>query len=307
MKSNIFFFVITFISTIANAQFNQSIGDKVKNKSQSKLENRVDNKIDNGIDNALNKFEGLFKKKNKKKSNNQSKEDQETENSSNYESQNTGDSQNLSNTNMFGSNINLEYKFDGNYDLELEHTDKSGKINTLTMQLFFTKTGKYYANKVNMAEKNQANLSTIAVYDIEQMKIYTLMETSGMKTGTQSNFDTKTDNYENTQHTQFQKTNETKIILGKKCTKYIAEDDAYDYEYWLTTDTEVSQQEMFSSIWSQNKQMNKTPEIPNKAFVMELVGKNKANSEKTVMKVVKLNLTKQSSISTSGYKFFSTN
>lgn len=287
------------ISLSVSAQV-PNIGKKIENKTKQKVNERVDRKIDQSIDKSLDKLEdpNTYKKS---------------------DSTSTDDAPPSSETNSIfksgnKSNILNEYQFSQDVLMEMESFDKKGKSNGINnMRMLFNDNGEYFGGEMIVNDKGSASSMGVNIYDWKNNQMISLINNGGMKFGmvidmkAAANSIPEADTEENTsQETSFKKTGKTKTILGYLCEEYHAENEETLTEVWIAKDVKINMGNAFQYISENSKgKKNKMsyPESTPEGFMMETISVNKKNNEKTRMTVVELNENKNTTVSTSGYKF----
>jgi hypothetical protein len=289
------------LSFALNAQI-PNIGKKIENKTKQKVNERVDRKIDQTIDKSLDKIEdpNTYKKSD---STNTDEIPTQTETNTNsiFKSGNK-------------SNVLNEYQFSQDVLMEMESFDKKGKSNGINnMRMLFNDNGEYFGGEMIVNDKGTSSSMGINIFDWKNNQMISLINNGGMKIGmvidmkSVANSVSETDTEDTTsQETTFKKTGKTKTILGYLCEEYLAENEETLTEIWIAKDVKINMGNAFQYITeNQKSKKNKMnyPENAPEGFMMETISVNKKNNEKTRMTVVELNENKNTTVSTSGYKF----
>lgn len=227
--------------TASQAQIIKRAGERTERKAS----NKVDNSIDKTVDKGFNAIEGIFKKKNKKKKN------QETTEEEVYVDEDG---------NVHANGVEVSFE-EGEVPANVSPNAWEGR---LLMEIVEYKNGK---------EKERSNIAmhfdtykTAIIPDMEDTDeaIVIFNKADGtMTTKTISNGDktamiikmpkvtVNTDEvYEDVYDPSNlpRATGEFKIIQGKRCQKYVYEDDEVKGEAWVTEDSDFSMMDIFGAM-----------------------------------------------------------
>jgi len=284
----------------------QNKAEEVKDRAKNKAENRLDNKIDNAIDGGLNKLEGIFKKKKKKKTADTKKGRAKTGNPI---------FKGLSRTNQ-PLTIRPVYEFgsDMTFLVEQDNPDKSDKMEQMTFQYFFPKvtTENYLGMKGSNASIKQSGANDMMmVMDNGQMLTFidqgTIKVVNGITmNGAESADADNASDAGDEKTSEFSKTGRTKVILGYTCEEYVSESDDYKMNFWVAPTMKAQANGLATMFLAMNKNANMPATMfdANKdaGMLLELETLDKENQNRFIMKATALNLEKNTSFSTAGYK-----
>lgn len=183
-------------------------------------------------------------------------------------------------------------------------TSKGSKKDESKSKMMFSSDSKAIGIKVLESDGKPMENPPIMIFDIKNEAMITLMtsdkgEKSGMAIKLKKEELDKINTEEEDRNASFNKTSETRMIQGYKCTKYTGEDKDYTFEFWLTNDLDINVAEAFAGMFSRQKN-NSFTEMPSGTVLLGHSTKKK-NGEKSTMEVVDIGLNSNSNFSTAAY------
>jgi len=207
------------------------------------------------------------------------------------------------------SELKSEYKFNNDVLVEIQNYKKSGeKDGDLVNHRMYFSEDKYYGGEFKDPEAKKQT-KTVTIMEFEKNIMIMLSEEENKKTG----FAMKQDYSKSTANTnsdstsyKITKTGKTKVILGYLCEEYLITNDknADKSEVWITSKVALdilSSFKMMSSSRSNNAKKYDMNNYP-KGFMMESTH-YRADGEKTIWKVVEVNLNKTTVFKPADYEF----
>ncbi|MCX2744768.1 DUF4412 domain-containing protein [Mangrovivirga sp. M17] len=199
-----------------------------------------------------------------------------------------------------------EFEFDGHITYDMTYIDKKGREQSFPYTIYFNEGKELFGIKMIMNDKNTSG-ETIIIYDKSDKKMHMLMDNEGEKTAMAMPFNPQqlenaAENMEPEDFT-FEKTGNTKEILGYTCHEYKFESDDASGTSWITEEADVSSSQIAGLLGMGNKGKNKNPLMGAypEGIMMESEGETK-KGEKYKMVVTELNTDNPVTISTEGYK-----
>lgn len=213
---------------------------------------------------------------------------------------------------MMGSMMG-DVKFEGTYYFsksivyETFETNSSGvRKNQGKTEILFSEEGENFAIKTMEQNGKPVKEKTIILVDVSANAMITLMEdNSGDKSGMaikipKSNMNLSTENSDEAE-SNVTKTNETRMIKGYMCTKYIGDFDGVNSVVWITDDLDMSLSSVFKDIFkSKSSNFDKMPQ----GTILESVMTEK-NGKKSVMEALEVKTKNMSSYNTKEYNVVS--
>ncbi|WP_200976282.1 DUF4412 domain-containing protein [Echinicola sp. 20G] len=297
-KSFLIILLAFFLSpTLAEAQFIK----KLKKAAQEGVGNAVERRVSKEVENAAQKqtdkyLEQIF--------------GPPTE----YEGGNYDYGKMMGSINM---NVDTEdsYHFTGFTEMEISGTDEKGKeMDPVSFKSFLSNENEVWAMQMDPEEKDVE--STIMIFDNKNNATILLMES---KKGEKSRIaygmdwsnmmgtaaDEKIEEVEETKLT-FEKTGNTKTILGYECEEYHAENDEFTSEFWVSKEPIQG----YASYWSKNNFMfSKKMQTKYQAYysklpdgnVLEMTYRSKEDDGISRMKILEINTTENFDFNMSDY------
>lgn len=208
------------------------------------------------------------------------------------------------------SELKSEYKFNNDALVEIQGYKKSGeKEGDLVQHRMYFSEDKYYGGEFN-DPKAKKPMKSISIMEFERNILIMLSEEDSKKTGFAMKQDysnaAKSTSADSTKH-KITKTGKTKIILGYTCEEWLITNDenADKSEVWITTGVNLNILESFKMMSSSSRGNNSKKYDTNsypKGFMMESTH-YKASGEKTIWKVIELNLNKITIFKPGDYEF----
>jgi hypothetical protein len=149
------------------------------------------------------------------------------------------------------------YEFSGNTVLDIITTDEKGKVSDpMQIKSFLTTSNEYTGMEVSGTEKKQS-LATM-IFDMSHQASIILMDNDGQKSSiayrldlnamVDSTYDKTVEQQIEEQDVTFEKTGNTKDILGYSCEEFHVKSEDGEGNYWMTNEPIGG----YSSIWGAN-------------------------------------------------------
>ena len=203
------------------------------------------------------------------------------------------------------------YSFDAYIQMQISNYKKNGNLGDQVMyDNYVNKTKADYA----MVFKDGKDQSTI-IFDTKNSAMLILTNSDGEKTGFATTIDPEAmaemaeDYAEEEEPTELdayniKKTGKSKDILGYKCDEYLLEEESSEIHMWVSEELGKDMRKE----WLKNKQTFGAMFMHAYALngmVLEYDLMDKANGEKTIMLVTKIDLNHSHSVATGGYTVMS--
>lgn len=177
-----------------------------------------------------------------------------------------------------------EYQAPEQYSFDFQVTMKMGMNKGKTM----TQVWKYNTNEGYFGMESEGML---LIHDLESGTMVTINPKNrtfhAMDTKAMGGLGLAMEEEEPEKTPDMVKTNETKMILGYRATKYIMEDEAMSGEFWMAPEVPFDQEFMAKSVSSFGKGPAALPEKM-MGFMMEMKGYDKKSRTTTNLEVVQL-------------------
>jgi len=217
--------------------------------------------------------------------------------------------------NALGLSGNVEYEpgynFDAHIQMEISEYKKNGKLdNQMLYDSYVQKENADYA-----MEFSDKGSKSVIIFDTKNSAMLILSNSDGEKTGFATTIDAEAmaeeaeafeeeDSASDPYLYNYKKTGKTKNILGYSCDEYLVEDEATEVHMWAS---EKLGKEMRKE-WLNNKQTFGamfTQAYALNGMVLEYDFLDKADGDKIVMQVTKIDLNHNHKVSTDGYNIMS--
>ena len=220
---------------------------------------------------------------------------------------------------MESINMNVEtedsYSFTGYTDMEISGTNEKGKpIDPTMFRTFIDPEGQSWGIELESDDKDLKR--TVMIFDNHHQATIMLMESNEgeksrlaygmdwskmMEAGTDETAETMDETF------NFEKTGNTKTILGYTCDEYVTDTETYNATYWVSREPVTG----YTSYWSRNnflfnQQMKKKysdylDKLP-EGDMMEMTYSSKKDDNVTIMKIIDINTSTQNEFVMADYK-----
>ena len=220
---------------------------------------------------------------------------------------------------MESINMNVEtedsYSFTGYTDMEISGTNEKGKpIDPTMFRTFIDPEGQSWGIELESDDKDLKR--TVMIFDNHHQATIMLMESNEgeksrlaygmdwskmMEAGTDETAETMDETF------NFEKTGNTKTILGYTCDEYVTDTETYNATYWVSREPVTG----YTSYWSRNnflfnQQMKKKysdylDKLP-EGDMMEMTYTSKEDDNVTIMKIIDINTSTQNEFVMADYK-----
>jgi hypothetical protein len=217
--------------------------ERAKDRAADKADNKVDQKVDEGVDEVMEGVGNLFRKK-------MENEEAGSDNGEKEGSRSAYNSDGQAGMSMFSSSGPVDTRDQYTFDYKVHTTmtvyDDNGEAQTSKMVMLYPKDGAYMA-----ADMSTQGGSGIGIFDFENEIMITLMTGRAIVMDLsqyKEQMDEEMDAEEEAgtgEDVSIKKTGRTKTIAGYSCEEYIAEDEEFESEMWMTTELPFNPYESF--------------------------------------------------------------
>lgn len=190
------------------------------------------------------------------------------------------------------------YEFTDSANFTITTYDKKGKAEDPISGVMYTHKEKAHMGMEVEIEGSEG----FNIFDIENKKMYVLVETNGMKMGMKRTIKDDDGKGNEEDQMEFTKTGQTKEVAGYTCFEYTSEDEENKYQFWVADNDDMPFDNAFMSFQKANKSKDFSNSTMPKGLTMEMTSTGKKKGEKTHYIITKINENISKSVSLSGYK-----
>lgn len=263
-----FLFILMVLSTLTSLSAQttaERAGERAKDRAERRANSNVDRKVDGAVDDAFNAVGNLFKKKKKKAKKGETPAGTGTAAGDNGSGGTTpagnaeaGDAANMGALNgLMGGNSDpwVPYTNPISFSVRMEMTEvkKNGKTEDMAMTM--SVVSDQFGIRIEDAENNEQTRMILNTQDGKTTMITTdkkgqtsgfRMKMPGARSAAESSVENVMDGI------TIEETNETRVIDGYNCRKYIVTDTKRETvtESWVTTEAGINSREIFAGMMS---------------------------------------------------------
>lgn len=251
-----FLFILMVLSALTSLSAQttaERAGERAKDRAERRANSNVDRKVDGAVDDAFNAVGNLFKKKKKK-----AKKGETPAETTPAGSAEAGDAADMGALNgLMGGNSDpwVPYTNPISFSVRMEMTEvkKNGKTEDMAMTM--SVVSDQFGIRIEDSENNEQTRMILNTQDGKTTMITTDKkgQTSGFRMkmpGARSAAESSVENV--MEGITIEETNETRVIDGYNCRKYIVTDTKRETvtESWVTTEAGINSREIFAGMMS---------------------------------------------------------